>query len=886
MPWRCEQVHEILLPPARTSEEYAIHRAALEWSLSESIIIQTPEDIRSRVNWKDRLEPFQHQVQNLMTFCRRLPVALLADDVGLGKTISAGLILSELMTRRKVSRALVICPKILAPQWKQELAEKFGISARVAIGKEFSQEVKEQTPVLVTTYETARDHLKHMASRIFEMLILDEAHKLRNLYGTKNPPVMAQRIHSALEQRVFKYILMLTATPLQNRLWDLYSLIDCMIVAKGHPNPLGKPDDFQRKFIKPGSDGRKIQPERVEEFRAVLREYLTRTRRVDARLKFPTRDVRLWHVQLTPGERQLMELVGRHIAKLNPLMQSSLAQALMSSPAALATQVENMVKNRQLPEEALSEVKTALQAIKEPAKLSGLLALIRQLRTDKPRDWRVVVFTIRRETQELIGQALRREGIKWGSIKGGDSRANEKSQQEFRADPPQAHVLVSTDAGAEGINLQVANVLVNYDLPWNPMIVEQRIGRIQRLRSSHEYVNVVNLVASNTVEEKVVVRLVEKLQLIASAIGDIETILESIDQEDGEGESFEARIRDLVVKSLVGQDVTEATELHRHSIELAKRQIEECRQEMDQTLGHLDALHQAGPAMPRLAPSAPSVPAKDFVLRAKKAEGARVEQVKAEVFECWPPGRVKEIMVFDEAASVAAGLQGAFMGNAPQLYVPGKPAFERLTQYWVDRAGHFIRAFLRRMRPERNNSLANGVRNSPAWNLARQRLPRGRPIFKGSCRSKRNPRTAWTVLRSSFEGPSAQTTTRSVCLRTRSKWPSQTVLCPASFLRKSKVGWPASSRVTAMSTNFVSFTRLGCRKKRHAPGPTRIVWRRCAPISRRSFTPMLSEWKGLVTPRGPLQLNSRSKRWPMRRFWKQSRLWERSSRNRVGVFAV
>ena len=248
MPWKCEKVHESNLSAARTDEEYALHAAALEWSLAEPIIIQCAEDIKSRVGWKDRLQPFAHQVRNLFTFCRRLPVTLLTDDVGLGKTISAGLILKRTHGATARISHLDCLSKILAPQWEQELDEKFGITAKVALGKELKKELRRQTPVVITTYDSARLGLAEITAGAFDMLILDEAHKLRNLYGTKAAPALAVRFREALEKRLFKYVLMLTATPLQNRLSNLYSLVDRMAVAQGHRNPLGTPEDFDRNL--------------------------------------------------------------------------------------------------------------------------------------------------------------------------------------------------------------------------------------------------------------------------------------------------------------------------------------------------------------------------------------------------------------------------------------------------------------------------------------------------------------------------------------------------------------------------------------------------------------------------------------------------------------
>lgn len=209
------------LKPAKSPEDFRLHCAALEWSLAEPIVINAAEDIKSRVDWKDCVEPFHHQVQNLMRFCRRLPVTLLADDVGLGKTITAGLIVSELMKRTRIGKVFVVCPKILIPQWVEELDAKFGIKAYGGSGAAVQGAARCPEPVFVTTYHSASRFLEEGNAAGFDMLILDEAHKVRNLHGPPNPPRMATAIFDALEARTFKYVLMLTATPIQNRLWDI-----------------------------------------------------------------------------------------------------------------------------------------------------------------------------------------------------------------------------------------------------------------------------------------------------------------------------------------------------------------------------------------------------------------------------------------------------------------------------------------------------------------------------------------------------------------------------------------------------------------------------------------------------------------------------------------
>lgn len=684
----CEKVNFENLKPARSLEEHLLHLAAIEWSLSEPIVITGKQDIKSEVNWRGRFEPYHHQVENLIRYCRMLPVTLLADDVGLGKTISAGLILAELIERKRVSRCFVVCPSILGPQWVEEMGSKFGIAGVFATGQELNSVIERSAvPVVVTTYQTASNRIASIKSDQFDMLILDEAHKLRNLHGTQNAPQMALRIRSALEHRLFKYVLMLTATPIQNRVWDLYSLIDLLTVAKGHRNPLGSPNEFRLRYVADAA-GRRLDKTHSESFRSILRQYVVRTRREDAKLVFPEREVATRKLRKTEVETELESIVASEIGKLKAFGQISLSQAMMSSPQALAAQMQNMAAGGNISQVVADKVQQLANRAAKSAKMEGLLAFVRELRSQRPKDWRLVVFTLRKETQDAIGRALQAEGIAVEFIRGGSAQNNQRAIDKYKASPPLANVIVSTDAGAEGVNLQAGNVLVNYDLPWNPMVMEQRIGRIQRLASTHESVVIVNLVMANSVEERVVERLIQKLQVIAETIGDIETILESAGQDDDS--SFEDMIRKLVVASLTGQDIEQATKAAAASIELAKARMQEERGAINEVFGPSKPNEPLGPKPPKLEPLKPSVPPDQFVMRALAAEGAMLRPRADDTIDVIRSGQANERITFKpEVAEQNGG--GVFMGNAPRLYLPGRPGFERLVQRWLQRGGHALR---------------------------------------------------------------------------------------------------------------------------------------------------------------------------------------------------
>jgi ERCC4-related helicase len=673
-----------LLSRSTTPDEYRIYRAALEWDLADAIVIEGRDDFKSAKRWQERLTPYYHQASNLITFCRRLPVTLLADDVGLGKTISAGLIVSELMSRSRVSKILIVAPKLLGPQWKEELESKFDIPAEIAIGKDLVTSDPGGIGAIITTYNTARLYLDALPEDRFQMLILDEAHKLRNLYGVEKTPQVAKRFRKALEDRRFRFVLMLTATPIQNRLWDLYSLVDLLSVVRGHPNPFGTEVSFARRFVADQRQhARQLRAEAREEFRSIVYGYMSRVRRGDAKLYFPERVVQMHRVDPTRSELELIRTIAKPIQKLNRLAQIGILQALNSSPDALMAQLANMARNGTVPEKLAERVKSIVTKMPPSAKLIGLGRLIERLKKENPERWRLVVFTTRRETQTTIQTFLESQGLIVGIINGDSGTRNQDTITRFRQNPPACRVIVSTEAGSEGVNLQVANLLVNFDLPWNPMIVEQRIGRVQRLASEHAHVSIFNVMLRGTFEEYIVGRLMEKLQMAAHAVGDIEALLQGSDIGDGDedgAETFEDRILALVLAALAGKDVEQDTRLAEKSIEEAKAELEREEATINSILGSMDGAEYVGPRAPTLPGIVRSMAPRDFTLTALRTLGASVTPGPPNLFAIEENGG-REYIRFDEAT---------VDGIRTTLYAPGSAPFQRLVDRVVATGIHAV----------------------------------------------------------------------------------------------------------------------------------------------------------------------------------------------------
>lgn len=675
-----------ILKQSTSAEIVEAELAAIEYTLASSITIRDRSDIRSLKHWSERLEPFEHQVENLITFCRRAPVALIADDVGMGKTISAGLIISELMVRKKIKRVLILAPKILLSQWCDELRDKFGVHAVSGVGNDLSVLAASKHQVVVSTYASALNRMDELKDADFDMLILDEAHKVRNLYGTPQAPKIASELRAAMAVGAFRYALLLTATPIHNRLWDIYSLIDILSAAKNHANPLGSPSQFAGRYLDDGkTSARRLVPSRIPDFRRIVGDYMVRTSRAGSGLRFPSREVK--PVRCRPGdvEDEMEELVRESFPQLNILQKISLAEALMSSPSALASQLIKSAEAGQVSPTIVAKARRLAAESPLGCKAEYLLKLATELRKSRPKDWRMVVFTRRVATQRAIGHALEAMGASVGYIGGGHGATQDQSVRGFQAVPPTINAIVSTDAGAEGVNLQAGNVVVNYDLPWNPMVVEQRIGRVQRLGSDHASVIVMNLVVQGSVEELVVARLMEKLQLISAAIGDIEGILEVAGLDDG----LEDDIKDLVLRALEGQDIEARTRQILENIERARERYDESKELVSETLGALRGMHTAGPAAPELMDVVPRLSVREFVSHYFREVGRVVERPEGRLLLERSSG-FSHLGTFDSDDPLLRQQSGAFGGKGIMYYAEGEPPFERLVGELIQRRSHTV----------------------------------------------------------------------------------------------------------------------------------------------------------------------------------------------------
>lgn len=488
--------------------------------------VEPKGQLLSLAQFQGHINLYPHQINAAMRVLAKMGGrAILADEVGLGKTIEAGIALKELIARGLVETVLILTPASLVGQWRGELDDKFEESFVTHEDPDFKG-FDEHTRV-IASIDTAKleENAEKILSREWDLLVVDEAHYL------KSRSTLRYELVSKIES---KYFLALTATPVQNNLRELYNLIHLV-----RPGLLGSSRTFDRRFLA-DSEGRRLQ--NVSELQERLREVIIRNRRKDTGLDWPKREVKTHRVEGYDKEYELHDalhdFVTSHSDSPGHLLSLMLLQReIASSPQALIDTLKNMQATGEMM--AGSEIDALIEnaeSMRKSSKADLIERIAPKLKT------RFILYTQFRRTQEKLLERLKKVGLNAIPYHGGLTPGRRRNAiEEFRE---KGDVLVATDSGSEGLNLQFCHVVINYDLPWNPMRVEQRIGRVHRLGQAED-VLIINLAVKDTVEDYVLKVLYEKIKLFEVAIGEMDLILSEMDS----GESLETLIFEALAKA-------------------------------------------------------------------------------------------------------------------------------------------------------------------------------------------------------------------------------------------------------------------------------------------------------------------------------------------------
>lgn len=527
---------------------------------------------------------FAHQSAVALRALREMSgAALLADETGLGKTIEAGLVAKELILRGLVRTVMVIVPASLGLQWQEEMREKFDLDFVVARDP---SDLRGDPPLVIASYAGVRG--KRVGDRLrqrgVDLLICDEAHHLKNR-STKQYKAVA-RVRK-------KYVLLLSATPFHNRLIELKNLLDIL-----KPGLLGSTRAFNKQYVDE-KDPRK--PRNLHHLRALLGEVMIRNRRSEVAVKLPARRAAVYHIELTPDEAEFYDEITTFISGevrsraasferdgtnhgSYVLSLINLQRQLCSSPHAVAQGLLSLGSSDALPFDVRDRLRGMSGRARSLAPLWRKAQAVEEL--VERLDGKLVVFCEFRATIRELMARLRERGIDAIDFHGGHS-PRERAER-LKVFKERARVLIASKAGSEGLNIQFCQTVVNFDLPWNPMIVEQRIGRVHRLGQTKD-VTVVNLSVKGTIEARILELLTHKLKLFTAVLGEVDLILGSLHSEKG----FDTLLREAWLSGTSSGDLDKA-------LEHFGDELERARSEYDSIKGNevtLDAL----------APSAPSI---------------------------------------------------------------------------------------------------------------------------------------------------------------------------------------------------------------------------------------------------------------------------------------
>lgn len=492
-----------------------------------------------------RFTPFDYQTRAAQIMLRRFRGrGMFCDEVGLGKTIEAGLVMKEYLARNIVQRLMVVTPASLVEQWREELAVKFGLTGfATTADAEFRAtgvEAWEKFPLIIASLATARraEHRARLSQIPFDMVVLDEAHHLKNRNSA------SWKFVNELQR---KYILLLTATPIENNLDELYNLITLL-----KPGQLKTPREFRKQFVVSG-DPR--LPKNRGQLRELLGDVMVRHTRSQVNINLPPRQAHTVRLNLSDEEAEFYKAVSDCVRELlaPPSVKSgiqsletldsgqsgtirqtdrfallTLQREIGSSPKAAEATLRSLgarVTGEESRQRLLALAERATQ-IHSWAKAEALEKLLKTILRD-PME-KVIIFTHFRRTLEKLAGLLQKMGVDFVQYHGEmDMPAKNQAIADFES---RANILLSTEAAGEGRNLQFCRTMVNFDIPWNPMRIEQRVGRIHRVGQTRD-VRIYNLSARGTVEDYLLEILDQKLNMFELVIGEMDMVLGQIDDE-------------------------------------------------------------------------------------------------------------------------------------------------------------------------------------------------------------------------------------------------------------------------------------------------------------------------------------------------------------------
>jgi SNF2 family DNA or RNA helicase len=505
---------------------------------------------------------YPHQMNTVKMVLRQMKGrALLCDEVGLGKTVEAGLVMMEYLLRGLVKKILILVPPSLMHQWQEEMSQKFNQDFVTSDSDEFAaagDEAWSHFPHIIASIDLAKraERLKQVISTRFDMVIVDEAHRLRH----RN--TAAWKLVNELDK---KYILLLTATPVQNDLDELFNLITLL-----RPGQLKTAPEFRKQFVNRGDS---LKPQNVDRLRQQISQVMIRNRRSNSGITFTRRRAQVVSTEMTPEEERLYNLVIGRVREFYPQNEMPLSRFTLttlqmetgSSPAAVVPTVERLLRDNLSPPQRvqMQEILELAKSIHQSAKLTALQKTLSPLKGEK-----VVIFTRYISTLQWLKERLNDYPLV--TYHGGlSAREKDDSIERFHRD---AQILLSTDSGGEGRNLQFCHIMVNFDLPWNPMRIEQRIGRLSRIGQQRD-VYIFNLSSRGTVEDRVLEMLDRKINLFELVVGELDIILGRL----GDERDLEETIMEMVGTSRSDDELTLRFERMGAQMQEAREQYEKVK---------------------------------------------------------------------------------------------------------------------------------------------------------------------------------------------------------------------------------------------------------------------------------------------------------------------